>query len=230
MAACDRLACRESSVEPAREPGVCPENLDGLYASPSTRLDRLARIASQEMYRILSAVDGREPCRVDRPDRTESRETRMGPAEIVASLKELCAEKGPRLSTEEIVAWIDRIGGFETDAELIAVRQEDEGPAVRPDARVRGRGVGPEDQAALELLRRPTRGRRFYVDILEMPDEQRTRLIRQYARFVKQLRSVRKAMADYFAGQRFFDFYPGDDPDPEEVEVEEEAVPNGKRG
>ena len=34
----------------------------------------------------------------------------MGPAEIVASLKELCAEKGPRLGTEEIVAWIERIG------------------------------------------------------------------------------------------------------------------------
>ena len=28
----------------------------------------------------------------------------MGPAEIVASLKELCAEKGPRLGTEDIVA------------------------------------------------------------------------------------------------------------------------------
>ena len=44
----------------------------------------------------------------------------MGPAEIVASLRELCAEKGPRLTTEEIVAWIERIGGYETEAELIA--------------------------------------------------------------------------------------------------------------
>ena len=44
----------------------------------------------------------------------------MGPAEIVASLKELCAEKGPRLGTEEIVAWIERIGGYETNAELVA--------------------------------------------------------------------------------------------------------------
>lgn len=44
----------------------------------------------------------------------------MGPAEIVASLKELCAEHGPRLSTEEIVAWIERIGGYETNTELIA--------------------------------------------------------------------------------------------------------------
>jgi hypothetical protein len=32
-------------------------------------------------------------------------------------------------------------------------------------------------------------------------------MIRQYARFLKQLRSVRRAMADYFAGQQFFDFY-----------------------
>ena len=31
----------------------------------------------------------------------------MGPAEIVASLKELCADKGPRLTTEQIVAWIE---------------------------------------------------------------------------------------------------------------------------
>ena len=33
----------------------------------------------------------------------------MGPAEIVASLKELCAEKGPRIGTEEIVAWMERM-------------------------------------------------------------------------------------------------------------------------
>jgi hypothetical protein len=44
----------------------------------------------------------------------------MGPAEIVASLKELCAEKGPRLGTDDIVAWIERIGGFEKNAELVA--------------------------------------------------------------------------------------------------------------
>ena len=62
----------------------------------------------------------------------------MGPAEIVASLKELCAEKGPRLETEDIVDWIERIGGFESNAELDRLRQEDEGPAVCPDARIRG--------------------------------------------------------------------------------------------
>ena len=44
----------------------------------------------------------------------------MGPAEIVASLKELCEAKGPRLSTGQIVNWIDRNGGYDSDAELIA--------------------------------------------------------------------------------------------------------------
>ncbi len=31
----------------------------------------------------------------------------------------------------------------------------------------------------------------------------------QYARFAEQLKSVRRAMADYFAGQEFFPFYVG---------------------
>ena len=53
----------------------------------------------------------------------------------------------------------------------------------------------------------PTTGERYYADILEMPEADRKRLLRQYARFQSQLRTVRKAMADYFAGQRFFDFY-----------------------
>jgi hypothetical protein len=52
------------------------------------------------------------------------RERTMGPAEIVASLKELCAEKGPLLLTDEIVAWIERIGGFETNAELVAFAEK----------------------------------------------------------------------------------------------------------
>ena len=56
----------------------------------------------------------------------------MGPAEIVASLKELCAEKGPRLSTEDIVAWIDRHRGLREPRRARPVRQEDEGPAVCP--------------------------------------------------------------------------------------------------
>ena len=45
---------------------------------------------------------------------------RMGPAEIVASLKELCEDEGPRLSTERIVEWVDFQGGYESNAELIA--------------------------------------------------------------------------------------------------------------
>jgi len=136
----------------------------------------------------------------------------MGPAEIVASLKELCAEKGPRLTTEDIVTWIDRLGGFGSSAELIQF-------AKKMKARQYARLLEFEDEKSGLRIKRlwsfhdPKRSRRFYMDILEMPDEQRTRLIRQYARFLKQLRAVRKAMADYFAGQRFFDFYPGDTAD-----------------
>ena len=140
----------------------------------------------------------------------------MGPAEIVSSLRELCVEKGPRLSTEQIVAWIERIGGYESEAELITY-------AKKMKARQYARLLEFEDEDTGLRVKRlwsfhdDARGRRFYADILEMPDDQRKRLIRQYAKFVKQLRAVRKAMADYFAGQRFFDFYPGD---PEEDEVE----------
>jgi hypothetical protein len=65
-------------------------------------------------------------------------------------------------------------------------------------------------------LYNPAQGGRFYADILEMPEDQRKRMIRQYAKFLKQLRTVRRAMADYFAGQRFFDFYPSDSEDDEE--------------
>ena len=142
----------------------------------------------------------------------------MGPAEIVASLRELCAERGPRLTTEEIVAWVDRIGGYETEPELVAF-------AKKMKARQFARMLEFEDEESGLRIKRlwsffdEARGRRFYADILEMPEEQRKQLIRQYARFVKQLRAVRKAMADYFAGQRFFDFYPGDS-DEEEAEAE----------
>ena len=52
-----------------------------------------------------------------------------------------------------------------------------------------------------------------------MPAEERKQLIRQYARFLKQMRAVRKAMADYFAGQRFFDFY-SEQAEEEEAEIE----------
>ncbi len=145
----------------------------------------------------------------------------MGPAEIVASLKELCAEKGPRLTTEDIVSWIDQLEGFGTSSELIQY-------AMKMKARQYARLLEFEDEKSGLRIKRlwsfhdPRRARRFYMDILEMPDEQRARLIRQYSKFLKQLRSVRRAMADYFAGQRFFDFYPGD------VDEEAEAVPPAK--
>src|ERR1700733_4870273 len=141
----------------------------------------------------------------------------MGPAEIVASLKELCAEKGPRLGTDDIVAWIEKIGGFETHAELVAF-------AKKMKARQYARMLEYEDENSgmrikrLWSFRDQAQGRRFYADILELPAEERKQLIRQYARFLKQMRAVRKAMADYFAGQRFFDFCPGH---PEHEAIEE---------
>jgi hypothetical protein len=55
------------------------------------------------------------------------------------------------------------------------------------------------------------RGERYYHDIAQLSPEHRRRLLRQYARFAAQLRSVRRAMADYLAGQAFFDFYATDD-------------------
>jgi hypothetical protein len=131
----------------------------------------------------------------------------MGPAEIIASLKELCAEKGPRLCTEEIVDWIDRLGGFESRPELVKYAQ-------KMKARQYARKLEFLDEESGMRIKRlwslydSQQGRRYYNDILEMPAADRTRLIRQYARFLKQIRAVRKAMTDYFAGQRFFDFYP----------------------
>jgi hypothetical protein len=140
----------------------------------------------------------------------------MGPAEIVASLKELCAERRPRLTTDEIVEWIEQHGGYESRADLAAF-------AKKMKARQYARMLEYEDEDTGLRIKRlwssydPVRKRRFYYDILELPADRRRRLIRQHARFLEQLRSVRKAMADYFAGQQFFSFYPVDsgesDPD-----------------
>jgi hypothetical protein len=138
----------------------------------------------------------------------------MGTAEIVASLKELCSEKGPRLGTEDIVRWIEGIGGFESNAELVAY-------AKKMKARQYARMLEYEDESTGIRIKRlwsfydRVRGRRYYADILELPEPERRRMVRQYIRFLNQLRTVRKAMADYFAGQRFFDFYPGE---PDEAE------------
>ena len=35
-------------------------------------------------------------------------------------------------------------------------------------------------------------------------------LIQQYAQFLDQQRTLRRAMTDYFAGQQFFEFYTGE--------------------
>jgi len=148
----------------------------------------------------------------------------MGPAEIVASLKELCEERGPRLTTEQIVEWIDRHGGFESNAELLVF-------AKKMKARQFARMLEYEDEESQLRIKRlwsfydGELGRRFYADILQMPSDQRSRLLQQYARFQEQLRSVRRAMADYFAGQQFFEFYIGD----EEQELVLESEPAARR-
>lgn len=132
----------------------------------------------------------------------------MGPAEIVASIKELCEGEGPRIGTSRIVRWIEFHGGFETDAELIAY-------AKKMKARQYARLLMYDDEETglrvkrLWSVRDRSTNERYYHDIAQLPPERRRRLISQYARFAEQMRSVRKAMADYFAGQGFFDFYSG---------------------
>ncbi|CAN5873580.1 hypothetical protein BH23PLA1_BH23PLA1_39200 [soil metagenome] len=132
----------------------------------------------------------------------------MGPAEIVVSLKELCEGEGPRISTDRIVQWIDHHGGFDSDAELIAF-------AKKMKARQYARQLVYEDsESGLKIkrlwsFRDPHTGERYYNDILQLPEDRRRRLVKQYAYFQEQLRSVRRAMADYFAGQEFFPFYVG---------------------
>jgi hypothetical protein len=133
----------------------------------------------------------------------------MGPAEIVASLKELCEAKGPRLTTSEIVGWIDRHDGYDSDAELIAF-------AKKMKARQFARMLTFEDEETGRRIKRlwsfrdGSTGRRAYADICDMTPDSRKALIQKYAYFQDQLRSVRRAMSDYFAGQQFFDFYVDD--------------------
>ncbi len=133
----------------------------------------------------------------------------MGPAEIVSSLKELCESKGPRLTTSQIVGWIERNGGYESDSELIAY-------AKKMKARQFARMLTFEDEDSGRRIKRlwsfrdSSTGRRAYADICDMSPETRKQLIEKYAYFQDQLRSVRRAMSDYFAGQQFFQFYVGD--------------------
>jgi hypothetical protein len=151
----------------------------------------------------------------------------MGPAEIVASLKELCEEEGPRIGTRSIVDWIERQGGFESDAELIAF-------AKKMKARQYARQLMYDDEESglrvkrLWSVRDSHTGERFYHDIAQLSPERRRKLVDQYARFAEQLRSVRRAMLDYFAGQGFFEFYSGEiAPTPEPARAE--APPASKR-
>lgn len=142
----------------------------------------------------------------------------MGPAEIVASLKELCAEDGPKIGTDRIVRWIDWHRGYEPDRELIAY-------AKKMKARQYARQLMFDDEESglrvkrLWSFRDRHTGERYYHDIAVMSPERRRKLIHQYAQFTDQLRTVRRAMADYFAGQGFFEFYGGDE-DSEALEAE----------
>jgi hypothetical protein len=144
----------------------------------------------------------------------------MGPAEIVASLKELCEDEGPRLSTDRIVHWIEQYGGYESNAELVAF-------AKKMKARQYARQLMYDDEESglrvkrLWSVRDRHSGERYYHDVTQLSPERRRTLIHQYARFADQLRSVRRAMSDYFAGQAFFEFYtspePPEPPEPEPV-------------
>ncbi len=143
----------------------------------------------------------------------------MGPAEIVASLKELCEAEGPKLTTRQLVDWIDDHGGYDPDAELIAF-------AKKMKARQYARLLTFEDEETGRRIKRlwsfpnPETGRRSYTDICQWPAEKRRAMIQQYIQFADQLRTVRRAMSDYFAGQQFFDFYAG------ELEPQHSALSN----
>ena len=141
----------------------------------------------------------------------------MGPAEIVDSLQQLCEEMGPKLTTEQIVVWIEDLNGFESDAELIAF-------AKKMKARQYARLLEYDDAdygrriKRLWSFRDKRRNRRFYYDITQKPPAERRRLLEEYIKFAGQLRSVRRAMNDALAGQNFFGFYGDED------EVGEPAV------
>jgi hypothetical protein len=137
----------------------------------------------------------------------------MGPAEIVASLKELCEEEGPKFTTQTIVDWIEQHGGYESNKELVAF-------AKKMKARQYARMVMYDDEDTglrvkrLWSFRDSHTGERSYNDLAQLSPERRRTLIKKYAQFNEQLKAVRKAMADYFAGQQFFDFYTEDEPEP----------------
>ena len=134
----------------------------------------------------------------------------MGPAEIVASLKELCEEEGPRFATERIVEWIEDHHGYETDFELIAFAKKMKARQYARQLMFHDEESGMKVKRLWSFSDRETKDRHYH-DIAQLSPERRKKLIEQYARFAEQLRSVRKAMADYFAGQEFFEFYTGEE-------------------
>ena len=148
----------------------------------------------------------------------------MRPAEIVASLKELCATSGPRLTTAMIVNWIENMGGYESNFELIQF-------AKKMKARQYARCLEFDDAESNLKIKRlwsfydPEKRERYYADILDLPEDERRDLVRQYALYLKQMRSVRRAMTDYFRGQQFFSFYPGDHDEEDENATVESRLP-----
>lgn len=130
----------------------------------------------------------------------------MATAEVVASLKELCEAEGPRLSTDRVVRWIEANNGYENATALVSF-------AKKMKARQYARLLMYDDPETGRRVKRlwsfrdRHTGERHYHDIAQLAPEQRRRLIRQYANFVAQMRSVRRALSDYFAGQGFFAFY-----------------------
>ena len=130
----------------------------------------------------------------------------MGPAEIVASLKELCEAEEAQLTTGSIVKWIDDHGGYGSDAELIAF-------AKKMKARQYARKLMFEDEDLGRNIKRlwsfpnGEPGRRTYQDISTWTPERRREFVEQFAFFQDQILVARKAMADFLAGQQFFDFY-----------------------
>lgn len=138
----------------------------------------------------------------------------MGPAEIVASLKELCEAEGAKFRTQRIVEWIEENNGYETTAELIAF-------AKKMKARQYARMLMYDDEESGRRVKRlwsfadKHSGERYYHDLAQLSPERRRKLVAKYAQFNDQLRSVRKAMLDFFAGQEFFEFYVETDQNPD---------------
>ena len=96
----------------------------------------------------------------------------MGPAEIVASLKELCEDEGPRITTDRIVHWIERHGGYDPNPILIAYAKK---MKARQFARML---VYDDEETGLRVkrlwsFRDKVTGERYYHDIVQLSPERR---------------------------------------------------------